>query len=291
MFNSLSKHKLSVGIRYNEYSLWGQRLLYHLINHPNIETKVVEFPPTGITNKRKHFIPFSINEKIFILDSWDGHNPTSDLLSLNNIDKFYIHNNVCILKIQYSSSHQNIYSEIDQRFGMKVLPFTMFYSRSFKLENFQWSNKNHNYLYCITGTYLKSRLEWIKYSEGMINCRIEPEYRKGDLGSSEENESYYNLLKQTKWGLILKGWGDGGKNRREVEFSSFGMPLVLNYIPEYPFSFEPNNHYVYLEQPSDLSKLEFLDPEPFAEKSKQIYNQYFSPNNGIYNSFILSYMS
>lgn len=289
MNNLLSDYTLKIGIRYNKYSLWGQRLLYDLMNHKNIETKIVEFPPTGIINKRKHFIPFSLNEKVFILDSWDEHNPTSDLLSLNTLDKFYINNNVNILKVQYSSKHQQIYNEIKKRFGISVLPFTMFYNRSFRLENFKWTNHTHRYLFCITGTFLKSRLEWIKYAQTIKNCSIQPEHRKGDLSSQKENEPYYNLLKQTKWGLILKGLGDGAKNRREVEFSSLGMPLVLNYIPEYPFRFEPNNHYVYLEQPSDLSKLEFLDPEPYSEKSKEIYNQYFSPDNGIYNSFILSY--
>ncbi len=55
------------------------------------------------------------------------------------------------------------------------------------------------------------------------------------------------------------------------------MPLALNYQPEFHFPFEPNKHYVYLKHPEDLEKLADLDPRPYAEASRELWETRFKP--------------
>ena len=106
---------------------------------------------------------------------------------------------------------------------------------------------------------------------------------KSKRSNAIDENLYFDLLKQTKWGLILKGKGEAGKNRREMEYASYGMPLALNYKPIYPFEFEPNKHYFYLEKIEDLNKLKEINPMPFAKQSTDMYKKYFCfesiPNN------------
>jgi hypothetical protein len=94
-------------------------------------------------------------------------------------------------------------------------------------------------------------------------------------------DEFLEDLKKCKWGLCPKGKIYNGmdcKNRREVEYSSLGYPLVLNYKPVYPFEFEPMKQYVYIKDFTNLELLDEIDPRPFAEQSKNVYANHFSPN-------------
>ena len=168
----------------------------------------------------------------------------------------------------------------------------MFSNHTFYLENFQWNaNDNHKHDYIITGKPWRHRVPWIRFAENIIAGpnNINIGHGAGDASQPHENLGFYEMLKECKWGLILNGRGCGAKNRREVEFSSLGMPLALNYVPKYPFDFVPNKDFVLLKSPEDLLSLKDIDPEPFAERSKYIYSQFFSPSYGVYNSFQIVY--
>ena len=281
--------------KYTKNDIWGKYLLYHLSNHPNIKTEILKNSlPILIGGRRgiNNFTPFMYNDIVFIIDDWDHASPTCYLLNNPNIPKFYLDNNVCVLKIQYCLSEVNNYNEIYKQTNIKILPFTMFSNHTFKLENFKYNiNYNHKYNYIISGKPWRHRLGWIrraqdiKYGPNNINTT----HTRGDASKPTDNLDFYKILKESRWGLILKGKGCGGKNRREVEFSSLGMPLALNYVPNYPFDFIPNKDFVLLESPEDLIKLQNIDPNPFAERSKYIYSEYFSPEFGIYNSFKKAY--
>jgi hypothetical protein len=280
--------------KYTQNDIWGKYLIYHLSNHPDIKTEILKNPlPILIGGRRgiNNLTPFIYNDVVFIVDDWDHASPTCYLLNNPNIPKFYLNNNVCILKIQYCHSEINNYDKIYKQCNIKILPFTMFSEHSFKLANFKYNiNYNHKYNYIITGRPWRHRLSWIRNAQQL-------EYGSNNLNTKYnfDNDSispdirFYEMLKESRWGLILKGKGCGGKNRREVEFSSLGMPLALNYIPNYPFHFVPNKDFLLLESPEDLIKLKDIDPEPFAKRSEYIYYEYFSPEFGIYNSFKKAY--
>ena len=266
-----------------QHSIWGRNLLYHFMQHPDVSSRVIPLPRINV-HKNKHFTSFILNDIVFIIDDWDHATPTCYLVNNDNaFHKFYKDNPTFILKIQYSPNQNHIYNAIEEQFGIKVLPFAMFPNHTFDLENFQWQLKDsYDYTCIFTGRPWNCRRAWMRFAEqnqDKLKCNV----------NYNLTDNFYDLLKKTKWGVILKGKGDGGKNRREVEFSSFGMPLVLNYTPHYPFPFVPNQDYVLLERPEDLLKLNDIDPTPFAERSRFVYKEYFSPNTGVYNSFLLTY--
>lgn len=285
---------LQLNNQYTHNDIWGKYLLYHLSNHPDVKTEILKYPlPVLVGGRRGHnnHIPFIYNDIIFVIDDWDHASPTCYLLNNPNIPKFYLENNVCILKIQYCLHEENNYKEIYKQTNIKIVPFTMFSNHNFILANFQYDiNYNHKYDYIITGKPWKHRLPWIRFAAqnkaaGSNNANL----YFGREENSTDNFLFYEQLKESRWGLILKGKGCGGKNRREVEFTSLGMPLVLNYIPNYPFDFIPNKDFVFLRSPEDLISLKDIDPVPFAERSKYIYSKYFSPEFGVYNSFQMAY--
>lgn len=278
---------IQISRNYTHHDIWGKYLLFYLSKHQAVQTQILKYKIPILTSGRRalnNFTSFIYEDIVFVIDDWDYASPTCYLLNDTNIPKFYLDNNVCILKIQYCLSEKNNYDKIYTQCGIKILPFTMFPTHSFQLENFTWNNYNHKYQYIITGRPWKDRISWIQFAENTTHTQ-------NNLNQipNEDNGCFYELLKQSKWGLVLRGKGCGSKNRREVEFSSLGMPLALNYIPEYPFDFKPDIDFVFLKSPQDLDKLKDIDPTPFAQRSRFIYNNYFSRNNGIFNSFNLVY--
>lgn len=285
------KIKLLIRHPYTQKDTWGKNLLYHFSRHHNVETDFIDFPVIKVP-QNTNFIPLIIEDILFIIDDHDYCGPTQNIINLLELDSFYKDKPVFILKIQYSSKHKHIYDLVYDKHNIKVLPFTMFANCKFALENFSWTNTDHEFVCVLTGQLWKDRLSWIEFAEAnkeTIGCKLDLKKGRAEKSTDKENSEYYDLLKKSKWGVIFKGYGEGGKNRREVEFSSLGMPLALNYQPEYPFDFIPDRDYVYLREYNDLFKLKEIDPAPFSVRSSIIYNQYFSPSSGIYNSFRLVY--
>lgn len=282
---SISNSLFSITTRhpYSPNDQWGKNLLYLLSTDPKISRTINRSLPGIPAFKGCHLIPFKMNDKPFFIDDWDYHYPTSSIINSNIPDCYLQDTKPTILKVQYHSNHQDIYNKIYDKHHIKVLPFIIFPSKVFNLEFGNWTNHtNHDYLCFHTGRVWKERHKWVKYLKESNNLKIP------QIGNQSIRD-YEQLLLKTKWGLILKGKGVG-KNRREVEYMSIGMPLALNYKPEYPFPYNPNEHYVYLEKPSDISNLVDIDPQPYAEKSIEIYNKYYSvKTGGLYHSFNTAY--
>lgn len=282
--NQLSTIK--VKYEYSSHTGWGRYLLYLLSKDPRvtrIRDSSIQFMPVF---KGQHLIPFQMNDRQFFIDDWDYHYPTSSLINSSIPDHYLQDIRPTILKIQYHTNDKNLYDQLYEKYKIKVEPFIIFPNTTFNLEFETWKyNDNIEYLCFHSGrVWGRERGAWVDY---LNKCNLK--IPKIDSPGLPEKE-FENLLLKTKWGLILKGKGVG-KNRREIEYISIGMPLALNYQPQYPFPYNANEHYVYLEKPSDIEKLVDIDPKPYAEKSMEIYNKYYSvKTGGIYNSFNNAYL-
>jgi len=234
-----------------------------------------------IVGKRHQFIGFfKFNDVLVALDAWDGTQPTCMLADWFKDHHFYSKTKI-IFKIQYRSSIKiQEFENFTAVTGIPITSWTMFHSLTFPLEYFKWDkNQNHKYLTYVSG---KRRQEWLDY---YIDSKEVATFDNCGLAKVPKNraklvtQDFLDIVKDCKWGLSLKGKRISNldcKNRREVEYSSVGMPLALNYIPEYPFPFEKDKHYVYVEKPEDLMKLQDIDPVPYAEAAWETYQKYFS---------------
>lgn len=261
--------------------MWNKTLQDRLEGSRLFKVQTEKFPPfmhklEHVKRRRGYLSFFKINDCLIGLDTWDAPHPTVLLTDFLKEDPYY-RNTKIIIKIQHKQSLEGNHKLIDdftEQTGIPLTSWTIFPSHNFPLQNFQWENREHKYLAYISG---KRRNRWRKAYADYPRVRL-PFENKNREGSMEE---YMEILKECRWGLCLRGKSVGGmdaKNRREIEFSSLGMPLILNYKPEYPFPFEANKDYLYIE-PRDfeaLKHIDEIDPLPFHKASKRIYEKYFS---------------
>lgn len=187
-------------------------------------------------------------------------------------DTIFKHTEV-IIKTQYKP--HPFYDDLRAQ-GIKVVSWIMWSTIRFPRECFQWQWKSNSLMYvasCAGGRNSNRRwgrppyVEWCKKQSDFYTER-------------QPVDQWAKTLQHCKWGLILQGGNKrncDGKNTREVEFASCGMPMALNYIPHYEYEFNPNEHFLYLTKPEDLAKLRTVDPRPFAEKSKELWENYLRP--------------
>ena len=90
------------------------------------------------------------------------------------------------------------------------------------------------------------------------------------------SNEYLGLLKKSRFGIILSIRNE--KNTREYEFISNSMPLALNYKPEFEFDFIPDEHYLFMKDVNDLSKLTTSNTNKYVVRSKYIWDNYFRPD-------------
>lgn len=176
-----------------------------------------------------------------------------------------------IVKTQYQP--HEFYDELRSR-GIKVVSWVMWSTLNFPLESFKWTYGISIYTASCAGGPNSNRrwgrppfIEW---------CKNQPDFHC----DRQPVERFAKTIQKCKWGLILQGGNRGncdGKNTREVEFASCGMPLALNYIPHYEYEFEPDVHFLYIEKPEDLARLRTEDPRPYAEKSRELWENYLKP--------------
>lgn len=180
-----------------------------------------------------------------------------------------------IIKTQYHP--HKFWDKFQKDTGIKVISWIMWCTLNYPMECFKW-NPSVNFKYtasCAGGPNSNKRwgrppyIEWCKRDSSFHNERIDViEFSK--------------VLEKCKWGLILQGgnkYNCDGKNTREVEFASCGVPLVLNYIPNYEYNFIPNEHFLYLEKPQDLNRLKEEDPRPYARASIELWEKYLKPKS------------
>jgi len=288
--------KLQVSNAYEKYNpkfIWGNFLLQHIVHSGLFEVEYQQFPrfknDVNAIPRCGELKTFILNGNMCAIDAWDFSHPachlTKEFLSNNSFYKDLKY----IFKTQYSELHAAQYKRLKEECGITVFPFFIFPRHHFEHCQFKWQNQDHKHLAFFSGRIWKNRKAWHRHmldqpesffsiNHASSNYEI---VHKSSNSVSEDN--YISLMKNSKWGLILKGKGECGKNRREVEYSSCGIPLALNYKPKYPFEFEPNKHYLYLEKPSDLEKLKTVDPKPYAESSMNLFKEYFNPEKVAYN--------
>lgn len=208
------------------------------------------------------------------LDTWDDNAPTSLYHASHLFDKGACFADVkLILKIQYRDNP--FITDFVKNTGIKVTPWTIFPSRVFKMGAFKWENKAHKYLVSTTGRNSRfGRIPWVEYCKKRGDCYVPEQH----VNHKDEESIYYQTLADTCFGLVLKGLPrSDGKNRRETEWASCSIPLILNYQPTYQFPFKASEHYIYMTKPEQLDTLKDINPQPYSDAITQVYNDYFSP--------------
>ena len=267
-----------------KYMIWGKLMLRRMGESGIFNVEYRKFPPKLFALSRPgHMTPFILNGKKCFLDDWDYAYPTSSI-SEEFFERNPEHKDLkYVFKIQYSRGEIPFFTKLGEKFGIQIFPFFMFPRHDFELGSWKWKNGDHKYLALFSGRVWKFRRQWNAYMQKHPECiSVNDSYLKvtDKRMNAIDDDVYLDILKQTKWGLCLRGKGTDCKNRREVEYLSYGMPLVLDYKPYYPFDdeFQPNKDYVYLEKPEDLEKLKDMDPEYFSERSTYLYKRYFDPD-------------
>jgi hypothetical protein len=89
------------------------------------------------------------------------------------------------------------------------------------------------------------------------------------------NQQYIDFIKNTNWGLVINNEVDC----REYEHISNHHPLAITYVPKYyHIPCNPYEHYYYLKTPEDLNKLPDVDPIPYYNASKYLWENYLRPD-------------
>lgn len=252
---------------------WGNYFIDCLIKCDRFQIEYESFP--GIRNlgrRAGNLKPLTFDGKLILIDDWDWAFPTSLINETFFDSNPYYRELALILKVQFSTKDKGLYPNVP------VVPFLMFPRSTFQLSVFHWEAPG-KFITSFSGKGWRSRKGWISELSKMPDA-----FLKVENPNVENQQEYYEMLSQNTWGLILKGRGNGGKNRREVEYLSCGMPLALNYVPEYPFDFVPNVDFLHLNTPQDLAKLREIDPRPFSLRSIHNYETHFSPQ-GIASTF------
>jgi hypothetical protein len=283
----MSKPKLVVPIEYSQSVSWNNTLTRMLIESNVFDisyekTSSKKNPtdqywryPNFPGSRNNNFTSLKVNDCLIGLDTWDTLSPVWHFEQAGFFKKpdGLLSNYNLIIKIQHYKCQY--WNEFEKRTGIRSSAWTVMptYIWPYNPAPMNWENKNHKYVTSLTGRNNRfGRQPWVDFA-----AKQKDFYTKTDYVSTDSFDDYINILKECKWGMILKGRRGAEKNRRESEFSSCGIPLVLNYIPEYPFEMIPNKHFVYIEKPEDMAKLRDIDPKPYSEASRFLWNNYFSP--------------
>ena len=221
------------------------------------------------------FHQMTVNGKKIGCDTWDTVDPLNVYARSGFFDK---PNGPCahldmVIKIQ-SQHNDPHWMKVSEKIGIPIKPWTIFPASFFPLEFFKWENKpSFKYITSLTGKNNRfGRRPWVDWAKDQPDF-----YTKADYVSTDPLDVFKDTLMNSKWAISLHGRNGAFKNRRECEATSCGMPLVMNYAPSYPFEFLPGKHFVQLAKPEDMATLRDIDPTPFAEASRQVYNDHFSP--------------
>lgn len=203
-----------------------------------------------------------INGKLIVLDTSFEKSKTLKLIETGIFKKYKLS-----LYVKYEPD-----DEISSLIGCKVINWVMFPANFSVVNNFKWSTENHKHLATLASG--RNSLKILGRKPWFNKAQEHPDLFMTYVCC--DPTQYFESLKYSKFGIILSIRRD--KNTREYEFISNYTPMALNYCPVYPFSFEKDIHYKYLDNPDDLLSLKYIDPKPFSHKSKQLWNDYFRPD-------------
>jgi len=222
---------------------------------------------------RRNFNICKCNGISFGLDTWDYTEPTSD-----GDDIF--HELGFIIKTSWNGDKQ-FYKPIEDKYNISIVPLSMFhYPGMLEYEQrFQWTNNNHSRLCFFSGDISNSRPSRKLLYNKLVDNNLFLEF------GENWQDKFYETSKLSRWGLILQGRGPGhggdAKNQRTPAYTSWGMPLAMNYIPHYPIPFEPNKDFVYVKTIDDIINLKNIDPIPYSKRSELLYKQCLSIDGSV----------
>lgn len=271
MDSSVKPH-LQLPVEWRKHlTYWNKTLCRMLIDSElfTVTEDLSPFPPLGgVRNCNFHLL--RINGKLIGVDTWDTWDPTAAYFAKGHFKDFPMD---LLIKIQYYPCE--FWEKFTAETKIPVKPWTIFPASEFPLGYFQWKPGPKSFVGALTGRNNRfGRQRWMDW------CRKQNDFHvQAENGVKIPAEQFLGLLKECTWGISLKGKhrNHDGKNRRECEYASCGVPLALNYIPHYPFAMTPNIDFVYIKEPEDLYALRTIDPAPFALASSRLYESHFSP--------------
>jgi len=270
----MMQHKLVLPDDYRKHRGWNWTLLRMIADSGLFKVSTERFPWVRVDGARNsNWTMMRVNGALVGLDTWDTYSPTSAFYNSGFFNEGPLKDLDLVIKIQYYKCP--FWDEFQTNTGIPVKPWTVMPTKDFPLGYFKWKHENHPLMGTITGKNNRfGRQPWVDW------CVKQPDfYAKSDYISTDSLETYRDILKRCRWGIILKGKqrNHDGKNRRECEFSSCGIPLALTYQPTYSFPMNPGEHFVLLKNPEDLATLRYIDPRPYAKASRYLYQEHFSP--------------
>jgi len=241
----------------------------------NIKTNK-ELKVYGWENSRFNAIVNDINVFFDCSDLPNVLNLSLDQTTITNP----IYNEVSfVFVLQYRYSQLATYKKLEAKYGFTILPWVYIPLHNFKISKFIWKNTKHKYI--ANMAFGLSR--WHGQRKPWVRAVYDNHLFYKNHHSLNKND-YYEVLQETEWGLNLKGCIRKGENlamdgkcHRESEYLSLGMPMAYSYMPCYPFSFVPDQDYLFLHNPSDLLTLHDNDAVKFHERSLYNWENYFSP--------------
>jgi hypothetical protein len=208
-----------------------------------------------------------VEGKLVWIDTWDYGHPMSEYL--RGVGKPV--DIKLIIKIQHIFGQESLYKNV--RGDIPITPWTMFHSAQMS-----WLKRQPHFKKIYEGT--KKTID-LGFTGRLWNCRkayftkMRQMKKAGDnvfaekiLGGSQED----HVRRISTWHGLLCPQGKragkpatNGKNRREVECASIGMPIVLNYKPNYINPWEEDVHYLRIRSPDEIpAAIEKLRNHEFA---------------------------
>lgn len=264
------QNKLVLPTNYKSEIGWNYTLLRMLAASGVFTIRTKEFKQIP-TTRYKNWTLMEVNDRLVALDTWDTLGPT-DLYYKAGLFKSEFKNLDLLIKIQW---HNNKYwADFTKDTDIPVTAWTVMPNKEFPLMSFQYSaDMKHKHIGIVSGRNNRfGRQGWVDWCVKNSDFVTDNSYVVNDNMSS-----YVHNLSGCKWGIILRGRVGAEKNRRESEFTSCGMPLAMNYDPQYPFNMIAGKHYYRLHKPADLANLRHIDPRPFALESIRLWKDHFSP--------------
>jgi len=271
-------HKIELNANEEGLSLGYRMLKKNLVDSGIFRVNYKDFPVVLDKYRRRKdegFCFLRINNKLIIIDANGGHGNIEAMYRDGLFNEPWYKDVVCLVKTQY---HPHLfYEEFQRKTGIKVVSWIMWPTDNFPLGCFKWNvDKVHKYTASCAGGRNSNRRwgrpSYIKYCER----------HEGFHTERLPVEKFVEVLKECRWGLILRGGYKGNcdaKNTREHEYMSCGMPLVLNYTPHYDYPFRPYEHFAFVKSPEELASLNGKNIRAFAKASTDIWNKYIKPDS------------
>jgi len=239
-----------------------------------------------------------VNGKKIYLDLWEYSSPTYStavheyemdlIIKLQHKD---MEDDYFLNKCKIKNVLVNLSDDEKIRFKAKIVPWTFFPSRM--LKPFIYSGKEIPYVpvsqfgfFC--GKMWKCRKKICKRLEefGVEMVASKQETRAGRPLSDDD---YIRKMVGSKFGIIIHGRGSHfteAKNRREVDYTFLGKPILMNYKPFYYNPMVEGEHFIYIDENTEFEKIEELyNTDEIARAGREWYEKNASPT-GTANSFM-----